>query len=67
MRLLTPSDHDYYKIVTIHSVSNYDVDCTKLTSQEAVQCPMDKDMTIGKTLEGAIILKKKSFLHPFSK
>lgn len=66
-KTLLPSDEDYYKIVTIHSIEKYDIDCTQLNIGDKVQCPSDKDMMVQKADQGMILILKKSVLDPFKK
>lgn len=66
MKTITAQDKKYEQIVTVHSEDHYTINCNEITPDEEVVCPYDKDMKVSKTPDGAIILKKKSFLHPFS-
>ena len=66
MKTITPENPKYDELVNIKSERNYVIDCTQITDEEEVVCPFDRDMKVSKTSNGAIVLKKKSFLHPFS-
>ena len=65
--MITKDDERYWKIITIHSESKYDIDHIELKKGESVLCPSDKDLCVCKLENDEIVIRKKSILYPFSK
>ena len=68
MKMLSPGEDLYAKVVNITDSKNYTLDMQLLESNQGITCPFDKNMKVGKDEHGNIILTKKtfSFISPFT-
>lgn len=54
------TDADYNSFVNDYDERNYDINAGKLENGQAIVCPHDSDMKVGKDANGDVILTKKS-------
>lgn len=65
MRIIDKNDSKYPEVVQVSTDKKYKIHCSKLEPDDAVVCPFDKNMKVGKITSGDIKIMIKAVRYPF--